>query len=180
MWPAPRPTFVPSGILIHRAVWPQQTWAENWGLCPFLGGAGSRSGTMWPGPRPTSIPSGILIRRTFGHNTTLQTDNGPIAYGKSFYKRLPKNKNEFIGVNIAPPLPYFPPKTAVLGQKVLKNPCKHHKYANLCLKCLRIAGIPTSCRKLGSRNTIVTLDFSPEVETRQSHARILKNMRYNA
>jgi len=40
MSPGPRPTSasVPSGILIHPVVWPQQTWAENWrGLCPFLG-----------------------------------------------------------------------------------------------------------------------------------------------
>jgi len=29
-----RPTSLPSGILIHVAVWPQQTWAKNWGLCP--------------------------------------------------------------------------------------------------------------------------------------------------
>jgi len=31
---------MPSAILIHPAVWPQQTWAENWGgrLCPFEGG----------------------------------------------------------------------------------------------------------------------------------------------
>jgi len=28
MRPGPRPTFVPSGILIHPALWPQQTWAE--------------------------------------------------------------------------------------------------------------------------------------------------------
>jgi len=28
-------TFLPSGILIHPAIWPQQIWAENWGLCPF-------------------------------------------------------------------------------------------------------------------------------------------------
>jgi len=28
----PRPTFLPSGILIHPAVWPQQTWAENCGM----------------------------------------------------------------------------------------------------------------------------------------------------
>jgi len=32
MWPWPRPTSVPSGILIYEAVWPQHTWAENWGL----------------------------------------------------------------------------------------------------------------------------------------------------
>ena len=25
------PTFLPSGILIHQAIWPQQIWAENWG-----------------------------------------------------------------------------------------------------------------------------------------------------
>jgi len=35
--PGPRPTIVPSGILIHPAVWAQQTWAENWveALPPF-------------------------------------------------------------------------------------------------------------------------------------------------
>jgi len=40
--PGPRPTSVPSGILIHPAIWPQQTWAEKWGLlCPlFLVGGG--------------------------------------------------------------------------------------------------------------------------------------------
>jgi len=61
-WPQPRPTSVSSGILIHPAVWPQQTWAENCGGCAPLGGwAGSPSNTMWSGTRPTSITSGILI-----------------------------------------------------------------------------------------------------------------------
>ena len=38
--PGLRPTSIPSGILIHRAVWPQQKWAENWGgkLRHLLGG----------------------------------------------------------------------------------------------------------------------------------------------
>ena len=36
--PGPRPTSVPSGILVHPAVWPQGTSAENWGLFPFRGG----------------------------------------------------------------------------------------------------------------------------------------------
>jgi len=60
--PGPRSTSLPSAILIHPAVWPQQTWAENWGgkLCPY-GGAGSPSNTMLPGPRFTSLPSAILI-----------------------------------------------------------------------------------------------------------------------
>ena len=28
--PGPRFASIPSGILIHPAIWPQQTWAENW------------------------------------------------------------------------------------------------------------------------------------------------------
>jgi len=28
-------TSLPRGILIHPAIWPQQIWAKNWGLCPF-------------------------------------------------------------------------------------------------------------------------------------------------
>ena len=31
--PGLRPTSIPSGILMHAAVWPLQIWAENWGLC---------------------------------------------------------------------------------------------------------------------------------------------------
>jgi len=38
MSPGPRPISVPSGILIHPAVWPQQTWAKNRGYAPFRGG----------------------------------------------------------------------------------------------------------------------------------------------
>jgi len=60
IWPGPRPTPVPSGILNHPGIWPQQTWAENGGCAP-LGGAGSASSAMSPGPRSTSLPSGILI-----------------------------------------------------------------------------------------------------------------------
>jgi len=36
MWPEPTSTSIPSGILIHLAVWPQQAWAENGG-CASLG-----------------------------------------------------------------------------------------------------------------------------------------------
>jgi len=34
-WPGPRPTSIPSGTLVHPAVWPQQTLAENWGTVPL-------------------------------------------------------------------------------------------------------------------------------------------------
>ena len=50
MSPGPRPTSLPSGTLIHPAVWPQQTWAENWGLCPF--------GEGEPGPHLTQCGQG--------------------------------------------------------------------------------------------------------------------------
>jgi len=38
MWPGLRLTFIPSGILIHPAVWPQQFWPKIRGSVPFLGG----------------------------------------------------------------------------------------------------------------------------------------------
>jgi len=31
----PRPTSLPSGVLIDSAIWPQQIWAENWGCEPL-------------------------------------------------------------------------------------------------------------------------------------------------
>jgi len=38
MWPGPRSNYVPSGILIYPAVWPEQTSAKKWGCCaPFRG-----------------------------------------------------------------------------------------------------------------------------------------------
>jgi len=37
MWPGSRPTSIPSGILIHAAVWPQYTWAEYLGFCLLFG-----------------------------------------------------------------------------------------------------------------------------------------------
>jgi len=33
----PTATSVPSGILMHLAVWQQYIWAENWGLRPLFG-----------------------------------------------------------------------------------------------------------------------------------------------
>jgi len=37
MSPGPRPTSVPSGILMHISIWPQYTWAETGGCVPFFG-----------------------------------------------------------------------------------------------------------------------------------------------
>jgi len=65
--------------VIHATIWPQQIWAENWGLCPFEGGE--------LGPRLTQCGQrrGLPTRQVsswsewpFGHNTptsqTGQTD----------------------------------------------------------------------------------------------------------
>jgi len=84
--PGPRPTSLPSGILIHPAILPQQTWAKIRGCAPFGGGElGSPSNTMWSAPWPTSAPSFVLIHPTVWPQYTNATDrqsgkdNGPIA-----------------------------------------------------------------------------------------------------
>ena len=90
MWHGPTPTSVPSGILIHPAVWPQQIWAKNWGrLCPGLWGRRSWVLIYHNAARAELVPPcqiSSLSTPPFGHSTsTLQTDrqtlqeNGPIA-----------------------------------------------------------------------------------------------------
>jgi len=61
--PGLRGNYIPSGILMHLAVWPQYKWAEigNGASPPFCGGAGSPSNTNSPGLRPTTMPSAVLI-----------------------------------------------------------------------------------------------------------------------
>jgi len=76
MSPGPRATYVPSGILIHSAVWRQQTWAENWG-----GGCASFGEVL--GPHLTQCCLGWRLPpcrvlswsiQPFGHNApALQT-----------------------------------------------------------------------------------------------------------
>ena len=74
--PGPRPSSIPSDILIHAAIWPQPIRAENWrGAVPLWGrGVGLPSNTMWPWPRPTCAPSFILIHPTVWPQFTNVTD----------------------------------------------------------------------------------------------------------
>jgi len=71
------PTFVPSGILIHPTVWPQNTGCKLGAVPLWGGGAGSTSNT-WPGPRPTSMPGFTVIHPTvwqqYSNITDRQTD----------------------------------------------------------------------------------------------------------
>ena len=94
-----RHTSIPSGILVHPAVWPQRTLAENWGLCPFRGeGAGSPSNTSYttsPGTRPTFVPSGILIhpavwpQQTWAENWGLcPLGGGAVSPSNTIWPRL--------------------------------------------------------------------------------------------
>ena len=59
MSPGSRPTSLPSGILIHPAVWPQQM-GRKLGLRFGGGVAGFLPNTMWPRPRLTFVPSFTL------------------------------------------------------------------------------------------------------------------------
>jgi len=101
----PRPTSMSSGILIHPAIWPQQIWADNWGLCPFgegelgphptQGGHRAEAYTCMPSfilSHPTVSPqyTSVTDRQTVWTDRTdrtAQTDKGMIAYGDPFYKR---------------------------------------------------------------------------------------------
>ena len=98
-----RPTFLPSDSLIHRAIWSQQIWAENWGLYPFGGGlAGSPSNTMWPGPRPTCMPSFILIRPTvwpqYTNVTDRQTGQWSDSIGRTVLQTVAQKSLKMLGV----------------------------------------------------------------------------------
>ena len=94
--PGPRPTSIRSGIFIHPAVWPQQTWSENCGLCPF--GEGALGFHLTQCGQARSLPPCQVTFwsiQPFGDNIpTSQTgqDNGTMAYGELFYKQSPKNR----------------------------------------------------------------------------------------
>jgi len=70
--PGPIFTSVPSGILIHAAVWPQKNIGRKLGGCAPLGEGelGPPSNTMSRRLRPTSVPSDILIH-ICSHLTTI-------------------------------------------------------------------------------------------------------------
>ena len=68
MWPGPRPTSIPSDMLVHPADLATSDMGRKLGGSTNVGGAGSPSNTMWSGQRPTSVPRLTLIQ-LFGQNT---------------------------------------------------------------------------------------------------------------
>jgi len=103
MWPGPRPISMPSFILIHPAVRPQQTCTENWGCCaPFFWGGGRKLGPylttqcgLGRGLPPYHMASWSI--QPFGYNTPMsQTGQARqrsdrIGQTKPFYKPSSKN-----------------------------------------------------------------------------------------
>jgi len=102
--PRPRFTSVPSGILIHPAIWPQHICAENWGCAPLEEAAGSPFNTVWGTVAsaeayrhgmfhldPYSRLATVGLHLSYRQDRTGQdrTGNGLIAYGEPFYKRSP-------------------------------------------------------------------------------------------
>jgi len=72
-----RPTYLPSGVLIRLAIWPQQIWAKNWkGLCPF--GEGELGLHLTQCGQGRGLPAWQVSSWSilpFGHNTPmLQTE----------------------------------------------------------------------------------------------------------
>ena len=121
MWPGPRPASIPSSILIHPAVWPQQALARKlWGrglyealvwragvvlapaiLCCWMGTCPHPTQYGWCRvPRPTPCLSSWSIH-PFDHNTlTLQTDiyagQRSDSIGRTaFYKNAPKKRSPY-------------------------------------------------------------------------------------
>jgi len=69
MWPGPRPTSVPSGILIHPAIWPRHGPKIGRELCPFFEGGLDPHLTQCDQGRvlpPCQVTS--LSIHPFGHN----------------------------------------------------------------------------------------------------------------
>jgi len=64
MWPGQRSTSIPSGVIMHPAVWHNRHQPKTGGCAPFSGGGGgaaTSSITTSPGSRFTSVASGVLI-----------------------------------------------------------------------------------------------------------------------
>ena len=75
--PGLRPSYIPSGILIHAVIWPQRIWAEKWvGMCPF--GEGKLGPHLIQCGQGRGLPAYQVSSRSvqpFGHRArTLKSD----------------------------------------------------------------------------------------------------------
>jgi len=78
--PGPRPTSMPSGILVHSAFGHNGYWPKIGGCAPLGEGSGVPSNTMSPRLRPTSIPSGILIHTAVWPQQTWTENCGAVPF----------------------------------------------------------------------------------------------------
>jgi len=104
----PRPTFVPSGLLIHQALWSQRTWAQDWGpLCPLLGmGAQLRPHLaqygLGRGLPPYQVASCSM--QPFGHNRQWADNCGALSpfWGKESWVSIENNVECRVGRGLPP------------------------------------------------------------------------------
>ena len=114
MSPGPRPTIVPSGILIHPAVLPQHR--PKIGGCAPWGGAGSKSNTMLPGRGLPSYQVASWSIQLFGHNKhgpKSGSCEGQIWYGRANQRStlIRQISSEFVHC-----VGFRWPKTTILGK----------------------------------------------------------------
>ena len=115
----PRPTL-PSGILIHPAALPQQTWAEKC-VCVCLVCCAPLGGCNVAGPMPSSVPSGILIHEVVWpqHNR-----HGPKS-GRAAVSLL--WEGSWVPSNTMPPVP----RPTSLPSGILIHPTVWPQYTNV-------------------------------------------------
>ena len=160
---------MPSFILIHSGIWPQCTNVAD--------RTGQRSDSIGRTVLQTVRPinSVCLCHCVSVCLPTLLRLHFLIDFRQKWHRgNDPKSKNEFVGINIARALTLFCPQNRHFGSKGSEHPWK--QICQFLPKCSQIAGISASCRKMGSRNTIVMSDFRPEVEISQFCACTMKNM----
>jgi len=78
--PGPRPTSIPSGILVHPAIWPQWTLAENWGAPLGKGELGfhltqCRIGRGLP-PYQVASCAKTFVRTVYGNSSCFEVKAG--------------------------------------------------------------------------------------------------------
>jgi len=162
MSPGPRPTSLPSSILIHPGIWPQHR--PKIGDCaPFgEGAAGFASNTMWPWPRPTSMPSFILIDSIVWSQYTNVTDRTAVQLHRigRAQKWLHRHTQQLCHLKIY--LMYPPLQNAFEAMSPLTNASANRSrlFATLCWCC-----IPQSPCLLQFEQTAWTASIFPSFDT---------------
>jgi len=139
----PRPTCMPSFILIHSGIWPQCTNVAD--------RTGQRSDSIGRTVLQTVRPinSVCLCHCVSVCLPTLLRLHFLIDFRQKWHRgNDPKSKNEFAGINITRALTLFCPQNRHFGPKGSEHPWKH-KCANFCLNVRKSPVFPRHAEKWG-------------------------------